>query len=395
MRASTILLKLFAVCLHVIHVARFKALLAVVDAAVRSGDLRLTSLGRSLPSTTTAKHRIKRVDRLLGNVRLHGEAHLIYGQLAYLLLGRCKRPVLVLDWTQISEDKYALWAGVPYLGRAIPLYAEAHRIAKLTKRRIHGRFLRRLRALLPPESLPVIIADAEFCKPFFGDCLAAGFDYLVRLRGRALLRRYEGGESSTQTARDLARCASSKPTVVGMRWPYDSARKGSPANIIVARKPKSYRRKATNSYGKRAREAWVLATSLSDMSAQQFVNLYAKRMQIEEMFRDAKNARLGLLLGCARSENVDRLAVLLLLCTLVTFASLLIGLGYADTPCARGLQANTVRCRRVLSLVNIGLYLLREPPPDSRLTPLDLATLISPALYAVPDGATSIHLWRP
>jgi len=50
-----------------IHQARLNAFISAVHSAVHGARLTIASLGRGLQGTTRDKHKIKRVDRLLGN----------------------------------------------------------------------------------------------------------------------------------------------------------------------------------------------------------------------------------------------------------------------------------------------------------------------------------------
>ncbi|MEO7884384.1 MAG: IS4 family transposase, partial [Nitrosospira sp.] len=56
-----------------IHSTRLKALMAAVGSAFCGAQVSITSLGRSLPNEAFIKHKIKRMDRLIGNTRLHQE----------------------------------------------------------------------------------------------------------------------------------------------------------------------------------------------------------------------------------------------------------------------------------------------------------------------------------
>jgi hypothetical protein len=56
-----------------VHLARARSVFAATRTLLRSGRLSLTSLGRAIAERTSPKHGIKRVDRLVGNARLHAE----------------------------------------------------------------------------------------------------------------------------------------------------------------------------------------------------------------------------------------------------------------------------------------------------------------------------------
>lgn len=75
-----------AQCCPQIHAARRRVLFAVVAGALRGGVLSLSGLGRALPGAAYARHKIKRVDRLLGNRKLNAERSAIYAALTRRLI---------------------------------------------------------------------------------------------------------------------------------------------------------------------------------------------------------------------------------------------------------------------------------------------------------------------
>jgi len=69
MRAERILSRWLEPLTDFMHAKRQRALLDVVGALMKGRRLWVTTLGRALPGPAKFKHRIKRVDRLLGNHR--------------------------------------------------------------------------------------------------------------------------------------------------------------------------------------------------------------------------------------------------------------------------------------------------------------------------------------
>ena len=124
---------------------------------------------------------------------------------------------------------------------------------------------------------------------------------------------------------------------------------------------KARRRKRDKAYAKRSQVPWVLATSLTGGTAEDIVGLYGLRMQIEETFRDLKSHRFGWSLRYARVSTPERWLVLLLIAMLATAVLHLVGRIAELERWHRGLQANTVTSRRVLSLVRLGQEVLRTP----------------------------------
>ena len=112
-----------------------------------------------------------------------------------------------------------------------------------------------------------------------------------------------------------------------------------------------------------ALDPWLLATSLTDGDAASIVSTYARRMQIEETFRDTKNHRFGWSLGDVRLSTPQRTAVLLTLAALAFVVVTLIGMAAEQRGAHRAYQANTEK-RRVLSFLVLAAAILRRNSLD-------------------------------
>ncbi|MCG9695057.1 transposase [Vibrio sp. Isolate22] len=80
----------------------------------------------------------------------------------------------------------------------------------------------------------------------------------------------------------------------------------------------SQKHSATHFYQRSAKEQWLLATNVPRhiLNEVQITNLYAKRMQIEEAFRDLKSTAYGIALRHNRTRCTKRLDILLLIALL-------------------------------------------------------------------------------
>jgi hypothetical protein len=107
------------------RLSRIKTLAALVFALLKGGVAGLTALGNHLPGKAYTKHKIKRVDRFLGNENLS------FRDISPILCSflPAKGPFLVLvDWTDHQGELYqSLVAQVPIEGRSIPLLARTYR----------------------------------------------------------------------------------------------------------------------------------------------------------------------------------------------------------------------------------------------------------------------------
>ncbi|MEZ6018499.1 MAG: IS4 family transposase [Planctomycetota bacterium] len=360
-----------------VHKARLGALVSAAAAVIDSGSLVPAHVGRSMAGGAMPKHGIKRVDRLLGNEHLHAELPLLYGRIARTITG--VRPVILVDWTKLDGGtQAALVAAVAHRGRALPILTEVHPMAKLANPHVEAAFLEVLaRTVLPAGCKPILVTDAGFKNPWFKRVLAQGWDFVGRTTSSVFVQRQ--GEEQWRPMSTYASSVVHKPKDYG----EIRLAKGNPlaGRLVTSKAPPKGRhgsskpnRKgihrgsdADRAYRKRAKTPASLFTSLRDVSAVQVERLYATRMQIEESFRVAKSHRFGWSMEDTRSKNCDRLAVLFLLASLAMLALALLGTLVEHLGLQRHFQANTVRTRRVLSLVTLGRLALGRPRIMKRL----------------------------
>src|SRR5262245_37366820 len=119
MRVVGILRRLLAPRLGCVHAVRLAAVFAVAEAISVVGRLSVAAVGRGLSGPVHPKHSIKRVDRLLSNSHLPLEIVTFYAAIAGALIKSEKRPIVVLDWTQMVGQFWALVAAMPIAGRAV------------------------------------------------------------------------------------------------------------------------------------------------------------------------------------------------------------------------------------------------------------------------------------
>ena len=112
MRVSKIVARVCSRCLPLVHIARWMAITVVVDGIIQSGRLSLSAIGRATLGRARPKHNIKRVDRLLANAHLRGERWMLFESVAVWLLGDTPRPVILVDWTKVTDGFHALVAAV-------------------------------------------------------------------------------------------------------------------------------------------------------------------------------------------------------------------------------------------------------------------------------------------
>jgi hypothetical protein len=365
------------------HLKRLQALLACVSSALHVHRITITDLGRALASTAHPKHSIKRVDRLAGNSHLQCERSSIYATISRWLLGDNRRPVIVIDWSDLSRDRrwQLLRAAVPFGGRTLTLYEEVHPLRRLANPRVQWAFLRQLKALLPEHAVPIVITDAGFRTPWFQAVSALGWHWIGRIRNRECVRALDC--DCWVGAKTFYSKATVRPRALGA---HELARSNATLCRLFLVKHRKRHRVAKSAYGKpqhnsanaaRARmnrEPWLLAASpsLEELSARQIVNIYAQRMQVEEAFRDLKSTRYGLGFELHLSRQRNRVAALLLIASLASLVLWLIGTAAHALGLQRHYQSNSQKTRPVLSLFTLACLVLRH------------AYYVSPPRVAIP-----------
>jgi hypothetical protein len=295
----------------------------------------LSQLARSVESVTAIRHRVKRIDRLLGNQSLHGARAGIYQELAAQWLAGIDQVLVVVDWSDATVDQrwHLLRAGIAVEGRSVTLYEEIHPQRKYGDRAVHRQFLSRLAKLLPAGCLPIIMTDAGFRSTWFDLVTQRHWQWVGRIRGKDMVSIADGPwrrctevyPQATPCARAFADAhyVRSHPTACRLVL-VKRAAKGRTRHTRLGNPSRS---RTSLQAARGAREPWLLASSpgLAHLSPDAIVSLYAQRMRIEQSFRDLKNERGGLGLSAARSRSGKRLEILLLIGHLAGWLMRLIG----------------------------------------------------------------------
>jgi hypothetical protein len=169
-----------------IHNKRLEALMCATKTLSEDQHLSITGIGRALRNQTSAKHNIKRIDRLVGNTWLQSERGDIYASLGQWLLKHTSRPIILIDWSDLTADReqQLLRASIPVGGRSLTLYEEVHPLKKYANPGVHRRFIQQLKALLPDGIIPIVVTDAGFRGTWFKRMNAFGWHWIGRVRNR-------------------------------------------------------------------------------------------------------------------------------------------------------------------------------------------------------------------
>lgn len=373
MHASTIVSRILGSCLTTLHAKRAAALLRITTALLQGGIASLTAIALHLDSPTPLKHRIKSVDRLLGNRELHRARGTLYRGAAQCWLQGLSKLLVVVDWSDLSRDQrwQLLRASAVVDGRSVTLYEEVHPQKHLAHAEVHRRFLKQLAELVPTGMSLIIMTDAGFHAPWFKLVVAQGWEFVGRIRGRN--RMQWGDEGAWIPARDLYARATQRTLELGL----GAYARSNPVAVrgVLSKRPEKGRH-SLNMFGVRrtgrssaksarsAKEPWLLVSSLGlqHLSPDAIIRLYAQRMRIEQSFRDTKNLRVGLGLEVARSRSKQRLEMLLLIVHLTSFVQRLIG------ECAKQqqLELQFMSARRIgyreISTLTLGRRILDAAP---------------------------------
>ena len=348
-----------------LHQKRLSSLKVAVQSLLDGQQLSLTELGRNISGPVSAKHNIKRIDRLLGNQALYSERLDIYRWHANLLCGANPMPIVLIDWSDVREQMrhQTLRASISFEGRSVILYERVFPFSQYNSPVSHNPFLRELATILPKRCCPLIITDAGYRNTWFREVEKLGWFWLGRIRGELGFR--ESGQSKWRSNKTFYPSANEKARYLGFG---DLGRKSPIEAYLHLFKARSKGRKdqrsskagrhhnAQQNYRDSSKEPWLLATNLpaESMTSKQLVNLYAKRMQIEESFRDIKSPQYGLGLRHSNTRCTKRFDILLLIAMLAEWVLRLIGFIATKHNWARQFQANTIRNRPVLSLIRLG-----------------------------------------
>jgi hypothetical protein len=257
--------------------------------------------------------------------------------LRWLPPGRC---VLLLDDTEKTDQCTLSTLALAYGGRALPL-AWCRWSGKL-----HGAYWKQIdqlfeqaQRLLPPQVQPVVLADRGLASPKLIQLVQQrGWDFLVRVQGNTTLRTTRSRSAPRVHLGELV-TRPGGPNVTLDGWVFA-------AQPIWAHTAVVWR----VGY----QEAWLLVSSL-DLGTG-LAKLYAQRMQVESLFRDAKSG--GFEWELSRVRLPDRAQRLLLGLMLAVWCAVLLG----EAAIRAGEIPAYGRRQHAVSLLRRGLDWLIAPP---------------------------------
>jgi hypothetical protein len=329
-----------------LHAKRLLALSNGVVGVLHAATLSIQAIGAAYAAVAQrqAKHGIKQIDRWLSNPAFD-VARLWSGWVEFVV-GAREEIVVALDWTDFEKDDHTTLCAylVTRHGRATPLVWKT-----VTKSTLEGKrtsyehdLIETLHALLRPEIRVTLLADRGFGDQVLYEVLGLlGWDYVIRFRECILVEDKHCEQKPASAWVGGGRAKMLKKARV------TADRAEVPAVVVV--------------HAKAMKEAWCLATSRDDVTAQEVVKLYGKRFTIEETFRDEKDLHFGLGLSATHIKKADRRDRLLFLVAIAHALLTLLGAASEATGLDRTLKANT-STKRTHSLFRQGLYWYQAMP---------------------------------
>jgi len=311
-----------------------------------NGWLSKAALARCLPLATGPKEREQRLYRFLDNIRLTPEL-LIPLHIALACGTKLhKRLPMILDQTTLRGIE-TLLIGLVFEGRVLPIAFSCfmknfiHKSQNIVE---HSLILAAM-SCFPPEFRPLLILDRGYARVgLLIQLRQEGIPFLCRARRSVMV--YLRGQTKGQT---LGRFRVTVGQIRRYSVLYHSQKKESLDLIIY--------------FGKGYKEPWyLLVPSGTSLTAEKIVDLYAKRMSIEQGFRDWKT-HLGVRGLVFYGENpAPRLTRLLLAFSL----SYLLCLALGSTEEAQAVRAFVEIKRhkprhgttRTLSVLSVGILRL-------------------------------------
>ena len=312
-----------------------------------NGWLSQAALARCLPLQSSPKAREQRLGRLLHNPRLTPEILIPLHVALVLGIQSLGTVPLILDQTTVRGIQ-TLLIGAIFEGRVLPVAFSCFTYSQIQKSQniLEHALVVAVMSCFPPQARPLLMMDRGYARAaLLVKLLQEGIPFLMRAKSNVLV--YLQGQP-----RALARF-SAKPGHLQRYQVLYQSRKKVPLDLIIFR-------------GQGYKETWYLLVPRDlPLTPQEIVDLYAKRMSIEQGFRDWKT-HLGVRGLIFRSvdpaPDLTRMLLAFSLCYLICLA-----LGATEE--AREvrtfveIQRSKARhgTRRTLSVLIIGILRLSLP----------------------------------
>lgn len=319
------------------HGKQILSLTNAVQGVTQSCSLALSMISAALASAQglNQKHALKQIDRLFSNTKINLDVFFLCW-VTYLIKAHLQIAVS-LDWTEFAKDGHSTLTLnlITKHGRATPLFWKTYDcdIIKGHRGEYEEELLKKLHAFLPKTCRQVIVlADRGFgAIDFYKFITSLGFDFVIRFKG-----------DTNMTVKGVMRPAK--------EWLLQNAKLHTNVGLTL------------NKYvvpvvicvqDKKMKQAWYLASSISNLGTRRLISLYGRRFTCEEDYRDIKDIRFGMGLSSVSIQKAERRDRFLLVSALSITLLTLLGAAGEAIGLDRMLKANTVKTR-THSLFNQG-----------------------------------------
>jgi hypothetical protein len=339
-----------------LHAKRVESIANGVVGVLHAAVLSIHAIGRAYAHAVgrNKKHGVKQIDRLLSNSGI--DLWALFPKWVRFVAGPREELVIALDWTDFDDDDHTTLAAhlITTHGRATPLIWMTVSKSTLEGQRTayEHKLIEKLHECIGEKVRITVLADRGFGDhKLYRMLQTLGWDFVIRFKGNI---QVENADGVTMTAAAWVPRSGRATMLRGAR--VTRRREEVPAVVVV--------------HAKNMKEAWCLATSLSERKASDVVKLYGRRFTIEETFRDQKNLRFGLGLSSTHIADAARRDRLLLLAAIAHALLTLLGAAGEECGMDRMLKVNTVK-HRTLSLFRQGTEWY-EALPNMRTDRLEL-----------------------
>jgi hypothetical protein len=315
-----------------------KTMLALSLGLVSSMQVGLASIARGMHSVTTVASRITRVWRFLRNSGVRVE--LATAAMVHALCGsRDSRPIVLFDWTAMGEYQL-LVASVAVKRRAVPIAWLAIGAWQFTHRRRSRNHAEETLMGRVHEAMAgrrwTLVADRGFARTaLFRTLLQWKVRFVIRACGSVWVQ-YEEFSGRLDNVPRAPGCLD--------RWNKIAYRRKAPVvvDLVVC-------------HTEPAPEPWYLITNVPNKA--EVMRLYRRRMWVDESFRDHKTT-LGMKhLWLAEADRIERM---MLLVAIVLLVAMLVAEQYRQRHGNRNPRLTTWHRKVTLSIVRLGLELIRQ-----------------------------------
>jgi hypothetical protein len=297
---------------------------------------------RKITGATSLRDRVKRIYRFVANKRFKPHALFrLWISWAIKSFIKKKQITIAIDWTELPGRIRVLMAGIPFAGRAIPLYWILIRNADITDSQtlVEERFVTKLKALLPPDFTPVLVFDRGFRGATFIQFLKdLQVLFVVRVTADVYVTAKKG---RTVKLRDYTLKPNIPQVFKNAAYREDGLVKGITVIGITIAQNKD--------------DPWWLVTNLS--KTEHAIRVYERRFDIEEWFRDLKHE---LDIDTIYTKRIKRVRVILLTACISYGLLLLLGRLAKKYPA----WIKRVVTNSCYSLIFLALRLIEERIPN-------------------------------